>query len=224
MMSRPLLLLSLCLSLLLPLQAHAAKKYVSDQLRITIRKGQGNSTEIIKTLVSGMKLRVLKETKTGYTKVRTEDGIVGWVRSQYLADEPIAADKLAYAESQLEKTKTDNTNLKEELALIRKSKKTLDAEHSVLQSDHTRATKDLAHLNKVAARPKQLAAENIDLHKKYEQVSDEMVLVKQENQVLNDRSQRHWFITGAGVLIIGMLIGLIIPKFRFKSKDSWSSY
>ncbi len=220
-------LISLCLTsltLLTPLQVSAASKYVSDQLRITMRTGQGNQFQIIKALVSGMKLEVLEETDTGYTKVKTEDGQEGWVRSQYLADAPIAADKLARAESRLAKTKERNKSLKEELAALRKNKIRLDSEHTALQVKHTTASKELAHLSKVAARPKQLAKENIELHKKYEQISDELVLVKQENQVLKDRSQRHWFITGAGVLIIGMLIGLIIPKFRFKSKDSWGSY
>ena len=220
-------LISLCLTsatMLVPLQASAANKYVSDQLRITMRTGQGNQFQIMKALVSGMKLEVLEETDTGYTKVKTEDGQEGWVRTQYLSDEPIAADKLVRAESRLEKTKERNKALKEELSTLRKDKVKLDSEHAALQSQHTSASKELTHLSKVAARPKQLAKENIDLHKKYEQISDELILVKQENQVLKDRSQRHWFITGAGVLIIGMLIGLIIPKFRFKSKDSWSSY
>ena len=221
------LVISLCLTsltLLTPLQANAASKYVSDQLRITMRTGQGNQFQIIKALVSGMKLEVLEETETGYTKVKTDDGQEGWVRSQYLADEPIAADKLAYAQSRLAKTKDRNKALKEELAALRKDKIKLDSEHSALMTKHTSASKELSHLNKVAARPKQLARENRELHEKYAQISDELVLVKQENQVLKDRSQRNWFITGAGVLIIGMLVGLIIPKFRFKSKDSWGSY
>ena len=212
------------LTLLAPMQANADSKYVSDQLRITMRTGQGNQFQIIKALVSGMKLEILEETDTGYTKVKTEDGQEGWVRSQYLADEPIAADKLARAENRLAKTKERNKSIKDELAALRKDKIKLDSEHSALRTKHTNASKELSHLSKVAARPKQLAKENIELHKKFEQISDELVLVKQENQVLKDRSQRHWFITGAGVLIIGMLIGLIIPKFRFKSKDSWGSY
>lgn len=206
------------------MQAYAASKYVSDHLVITMRTGQGNQFEIIKTLVSGTKLEILEETDTGYAMVRLNDGTEGWVRTQYLADEPIAAEKLAAAESKLGKLKGDNKLLREELDSLKKSKGTLDAEYAKLKSEHTNATQELTHLNEVAARPKQLETENKDLRKRFEQISDELVLVKQENQVLKDRSERQWFITGAAVLIIGMIIGLVIPKFRFHKKDSWSSY
>jgi len=224
MRHRQSLLIALSLICLLPLQAYAASKYVSDHLVITMRSGQGNQFEIIKTLISGTKLEILEETDTGYTMVRLEDGMEGWVRTQYLADEPIAADKLTAAETQLTKLKDTNKLLRQELGTLKKAKGKLDEEHSKLISEHSSTSKELTHLNEVAARPKQLESENKELRKNYEQISDELVLVKQENQVLKDRSERHWFITGAGVLIIGMIIGLVIPKFRFQKKDGWGSY
>ncbi len=224
MRHRQSLLIALSLICLLPLQAYAASKYVSDHLVITMRSGQGNQFEIIKTLVSGTKLEILEETDTGYTMVRLEDGTEGWVRTQYLADEPIAADKLTRAEARLAKTKEENKLLRTELGSLKKSKGKLDAEHSKLQSEHKTASQELTHLNEVAARPKQLESENKQLRQDYEEISTKLAVINQENQVLKDRSQRHWFITGAGVLIIGMIIGLVIPKFRFQKKDGWGSY
>ena len=215
--------LSLALICLIPI-AEAANKYVSDHLIITMRTGQGNQFEIIKTLVSGTKLEVLEETDTGYTMVRLEDGTEGWVRTQYLTDQPIAADKLAAAEAKAAKLKSTNKLLRQELDTLKKAKGELDAEHSKLKTEHSQVSQELTHLNEVAARPKQLETENKDLRKRYEQINDELVLIKQENQVLKDRSERQWFIAGAAVLIIGMIIGLVIPKFRFKKKDGWGSY
>ena len=224
MRNRQQFIIALGLACLLPLQAYAASKYVSDHLVITMRSGQGNQFEIIKTLISGTKLEILEETETGYTLVRIEDGTEGWVRTQYLADEPVAADKLAAAVTRLAKTKETNKLLREELGTLKKAKTKLDAQYAKLKSEHASASKELTHLNEVAARPKQLEAENIELRKNFEQIRDELVLVKQENQVLKDRSERRWFITGAGVLIFGMVLGLVIPKFRFRKKDGWGSY
>ena len=214
-------LIYLLLIFALPATVNAATKYVSDHLVITMRTGQGNQFEIIKTLGSGAKLEILEETDTGYTKVKTEDGTEGWVRTQYLADEPVAADKLARAESSLIKLKDNNKLLRQEIDTLRKTKNKLESEYGKLESEHKSTSKELSHLNEVAARPKQLESENIDLRKRFEQISDEMVLVKQENQVLKDRSERQWFITGAAVLILGMIIGLIIPKLRFQKKRGW---
>jgi SH3 domain protein len=224
MRNRKSIIIIFSLASLLPLQAYAASKFVSDRLVITMRSGQGNQFEIIKTLVSGTKLEILEETDTGYTMVRLEDGTEGWVRTQYLTDEPIAADKLTSVEAKLAKLKETDKLLREELGSLKKAKGKLDAQHAKLKSEHTTATQELTHLNEVAARPKQLETENRDLRKRFEQISDELVLVKQENQVLKDRSERNWFITGAAVLIIGMIIGLVIPKFRFQKKDNWGSY
>lgn len=212
------------LACLLPMPAIAASKYVSDELRITLRTGQGNQFEILKTLTSGTRLELLEETDTGYTMVRTEDGTEGWVRTQYLVDEPVARDKLAAATQQLSKLKETNKLLRTELDTLKKAKGELEAQHNQLKSEHSSTTKELTELSEVAARPKQLATENRDLRKRFEQISDELVLVKQENQILKDRSERQWFIAGAAVLVIGMIIGLVIPKFRFQKKDSWGSY
>ena len=221
---RYLLLLTLLAPIAAPTHLFAETQYVSDDLVITLRTGQGNQYEIIKTLSSGAKLEILEQTDTGYTKVKTEAGIEGWVRTQYLTKEPIAAIKLEKAEAKIGKLNDKVTSLQEELKTLRKDKTQLDTEYDKLRGEHQSATKELTQLSEIASRPKQLASENKDLRLQYEKINDELVLVKQENQVLKDRSKRNWFLAGAGVVILGMLIGLIIPKLRFRKKDSWSDF
>ena len=221
---RFLLPLTLLASLTAPTSGYAETQYVSDDLVITLRTGQGNQFEIIKTLSSGTRLEILEQTDTGYTKVKTEAGLEGWVRTQYLTKEPIAAIKLEKAEAKIGKLNEKVASLQEDLNSLRKDKTQLDANYTKLREEHQSATKELTSLNEIASRPKQLATENKDLRLQYEKISDELVLLKQENQVLKDRSKRNWFLAGAGVVILGMLIGLIIPKLRFRKKDSWSDF
>jgi len=204
--------------------ASAETQFVSDDLVITLRTGQGNQYEILKTLSSGTKLEILEETQTGYTRVKTENGVEGWVRTQYLTREPIARVQLEKAQKKLETLTEKLSATQEELKDLRKEKNQLDTSLSKLRNEHDSTTKELENLSAVAARPKQLATENKDLRLQYEKINDELVLVKQENQVLKDRSKRNWFLTGAGVVILGMIIGLIIPKIRFRKKDSWSDF
>ena len=85
--------------------AQSQTQYVSDHLVITVRTGQGAQFQIIKTLESGDHVKVLEVTDTGYTQIETSDGVEGWVRSQYLAEEPVASEKLVKAEAKLLKTK-----------------------------------------------------------------------------------------------------------------------
>ena len=199
----------------------AATKYVSDHLVITLRTGQGNQFQIIKTLPSGTQLDVLEETQTGYTQVRTTDGTEGWVRTQYLSDDPPAAEQLAKAQDKLSKLQDKLNKVEQAYNDLRKQKAQLDSQHSKLLSENKATNEELTKLTQIAAHPKQLESENIELREKYAKISDQYNLVKQENQVLNDRSKRNWFLAGALVVIIGIVIGLIIPKLRFRRKDSW---
>lgn len=212
----------LVLTLLIPMTAIAATKYVSDDLVITLRTGQGNQYAIIKTLSSGSLLTILQETDTGYTQVRTSDGTEGWVRTQYLSDKPPAAIELAKAQDKISKLEDKLTKTQTELNDLRKQKSQLDSEHNKLINENKANTDELAKLNQIATHPKQLASENAELREKFAKISDEYNLIKQENQVLKDRSKRNWFLAGALVVIIGIIIGLIIPKIRFRRKDSWN--
>lgn len=213
----------LVLLLMCPLIASAANetKYVSDHLVITLRTGQGNQFQIIKTLSSGDALTVLQQTQTGYTQVQTSDGTTGWVRTQYLSDTPPAAVKLAKAEDKLAKLQDKLGKTQQALSDLRKQNTQLNGEYSKLQSEHKSTSAELTKLSQIAAHPKQLQSENVELRQKYAKMSDEYTLIKQENQVLKDRSKRNWFLAGALVVIIGMVIGLIIPKLRFRRKDGW---
>ena len=196
-------------------------QYVSDQLRITLRTGQGNTYQIIKTLHSGTKLEVLETTDTGYTQVRLEDGTEGWVRTQYLSEEPIARTQLATAESKLERAQAQNKQLREEVDNLRKQNKELTGDQSGLSSQLKTAESELARLTEVAAKPILLDKENRELQQRNIAQEKELQIMAQENQVLKDRSQREWFLAGAGVLLGGILLGLIIPKVRWKKKSNW---
>jgi len=213
--------LLLC-GLLLPVLVKAADiQYVSDQLIITLRSGQGSQYQIIKTLPSGSRLEVLEHTTSGYTKVLTQDGIEGWVRSQYLINEPTAQARLEKATKRLIRLKAQNTKLKTDLQTTRKSVKELDSERKDLLSKHQANSVELKHLTEVAAKPILLDKENRELKQQNISLEKDLQRVQQENQSFKDRSQREWFIAGAGVLLGGMLLGLLIPKIRWKKKNNW---
>jgi len=210
-------------ALLLPILVQAQNvQYVSDHLIITMRTGQGSQYQILKTLPSGTRLEVLESNdETGYTKVRITDGLERWVLSRFLSEEPIAKEKLAAAQSKLQRLLEQNNALKEELVTLKKSGADLEAERNALLSQTESAGAELERLNQVAAQPILLDKQNRELKQQNVSLEKELQLIQQENQVLKDRSQREWFIAGAGVLLGGMLLGLIIPKLRWRKKSGW---
>ena len=204
-------------------EAQAATKYVNDNLTITVRSGQGNEHKIIKTISTGDKVDVLEEfPDTGYVRATLNDGTEGWILSRYLTDKPVAKDLLERVEKRYEQLKQKYDESTEEL-------KTLKAEFSKINRDSASVSKDykalqdrMERINEVAAKPILLDKENRELKEQNVTLTNEMQLIKQENQILKDRSDRDWFIAGGGVMVIGILLGIVLPKLRSSKKSSWS--
>lgn len=205
----------------LSFSAQAKTQYVSDHLVITVRTGQGAQFQIIKTLETGEHVEVLETTDTGYTRVKTSDGTEGWVRSQYLAEEPVASEKLAQVEAQLIKTREALTTFKDNYASLSKEHKILSQTQSSLSTDKKQLDSELARLNEVAKQPILLDKQNRELQEKNVTLEKDLQRLNQENHSLKDRSQREWFIAGALVLFGGLILGLVIPKLHRRKASSW---
>ena len=48
--------------------------------------------------------------------------------------------------------------------------------------------------------------------------------LQQENEGLKDRTARDWFMVGAAVVLLGIIVGLIIPRIRWRKKSSWDTF
>ncbi len=202
--------------------SQAKSIYVSDRLVITLRSGAGNQFKIIKTLPAGTVLDILEGTESDeWLKVNTPDGMTGYVQSQYLSNEPTSKDKLITAEKRLDRVQQENTDLKEKLKTVTQDKAELSKNQESLAADNEKINKELLHIREISAKPVELADENKSLKTQTITLENETEMLRQENQVLKDRSSRDWFLAGGGVMIAGILLGLLIPKIRWTKKSSW---
>lgn len=209
-------------TLLLPILVQAGEtQFVSDELKITLRTGQGSQYQILKSLKSGTPLEVLETGDEGYVLVRTRDGVEGWVLGRFLVKQPIARDRLAAALQNKERLQSQNSELKQQLAELQTQNAELAALRQDLESKNQSANTELEKLNQIAAKPIMLEKQNQELKQQNVSLEKELQLVQQENQGLHDRSNQDWFIAGAGVLLGGILLGLVVPKIRWRKKSSW---
>ncbi len=218
-------ILSLILGLLLSTAALAeTTRYVTDQLEITLRSGQSTKHQILRMLRSGTPLEVLEtDTESGYSKVRTPDGNEGWVISRYLDKLPSGRERLAAAHQQLSTLKMDNTRLAKEVKQLSAEKDKLARQFAALRQDSKRLEQDLNRIRKTSASALAIDNENKSLKTRLRRLEQEHQVVQQENERLRDRTARDWFMAGGGVILLGMGIGLIIPKIRWRRKSNWSS-
>lgn len=217
-------LLTALLTLLITSGVYAAKSetaYVTDHIVITLRKGQGTEFQILRTLPSGTPLVIMESNKkTGYTRVHTQDGTEGWVPSQYLSETPSVKDQLEAAQKKLASLETEHKQLLEEASQLRNSNQQLEEEWNALLNENGQITDDLSQMQTFALASTPPATNN-QVGSKALVVKKEMQILRQENQALKDRSDKDWFLLGAAVFFIGILAGIILPKFRKGKKTGW---
>jgi len=64
----------------------ADTRYVSDELIISVREGHNQDDNVLGHIRTGTAVDVLEE-KGGYLRIKTEDGLEGWVQAQYVISE-----------------------------------------------------------------------------------------------------------------------------------------
>lgn len=189
--------------------------YVTDELEITMRSGQGNDYRIIRLLSSGAQLEVLQRGET-WTRVRAGDD-EGWVRSIYLQSEPGAAARLARASEQLERLRQENGELSDNLARLESELETVSAANTELEADNQRMSQRLQE----AGEGLQLADENKALRKQVIDLERQVQDLSRETERMADRERQDWFIAGAGVIVFGMLLGILVTRIRWRKRSSW---
>lgn len=107
--------------------------YVSDELFIYARSGPTDEYRIQKTLKAGTKLDILEHnSRTGYSRIKADNGYVGWIKKQYISDKPIARIQLEETEKELERTKQENEKLQRMLQDIKNTYRDMEGNQSSL--------------------------------------------------------------------------------------------
>ena len=216
--------LVLALTLGLVTTAFAETRYVSDRLDIPMRTGKGTKFRILRMLTSGTALEVLETDKAnGYTRVRAPGGVEGWVLSRLLMKDQAARDKLADAEKKLARLELENRRLNASFSELQSEKGSTEQERNRLNKDNRKLSQELEEIRRTASSALAIDAENNDLKSRIVAYERQLQALQQENEGLKDRTARDWFMVGAGVVILGMVIGLIIPRIRWRKKSSWDT-
>ncbi len=200
--------------------ATAETAYVSDQLEITLRTGPGVKNKIISMLKSGEGLEVLQVDGNGYTQVRAANGKTGWVLQRFVMTDPSARSRLDEIQSREQK-----------LAEQQQEIQTLRAEAVEGETKSVALQKYNSGLKAELKKVKQIAADTLTINEKNEalaaalaQAESKQASLQVDNERLGNNTEQAWFMRGAGVILLGMLLGLLIPKLRFKKKRKWGDF
>lgn len=213
-----IMLLSLIILIAWGTPVFSTTMYTSDITEISVRQGQDTSYPVIKTLKSNEPVTVL-ESSHGWTKIQLPDGKEGWLISSYLTDKkPGAAApsealknmeqiqlQLTAAEEEKERLKKEIGSLKSELDINMKSLADLraSANGNPVESEEFLALK---------AKLDQASADANDKAKRINELEEELASAGKSSSEF--KCYLYLFLAGAGVLLLGMMIGSSAKRRR----------
>jgi len=205
--------------------AEAETRYVTDQYDFNLRSGESTRYKILRQLPSGTALTILSVNKdSGYARVRTEEGLTGYILLNYLQDEPAARDELEAMRARLSALQQAPDKLAAQLNTLQNSYAALESDAETLKRDKQDLEAELAEIRHAATNALQIDRERRELQ---QQVSTLLLKVDQlehRNLELSNKTRQQWFMIGAGVILGGILIGLILPNLRLRRRRSpWAS-
>ena len=219
------LLISLTMLAFVVSSAHAEDRWVTDEFEIMMRSGKGSKQRILRQLKSGTRLEALKvDAESGYTKIRVSSGDEGWVLTRYLRASPTAKLRLPAIEQQLKRSDSQRTELKKDIAGLKKERQSLQGEVSELQASNRSLQDQVDRITKLSSNTIQVDDQNKQLKQRLVDSEQQLEVLESDNQRLGSRSDREWFLVGGAVLAIGLLLGLIIPRINWRKKSSWNEF
>lgn len=203
----------------------AATRYVTDSLEVTLRTGESSRFRIIRMLASGTPVEVVSVNKaTEYARVRTEDGTVGYVLERELQSEPAARNRVIELEKRLVELQGEPETLAARLGALQTAYDRLDADFQAVQREKLRLEQELATIRHASTNILDITSDRERLRIQVSELTRERADLEQANRDLGNRTNQRWFMIGAGVILIGVLIGLFLPHLSFRRRrGSWGS-
>jgi SH3 domain protein len=201
-----------------------AATYVSDKLEVPLRTGPGPREKIVGMLQSGQTVEVVSE-ENGWSNVRSVGGNsdnTGWILSRYLMNrEPW--------ENHVHRLERDNAALREQVAPLTERVQDIKSKNSDLTAALQEKTNELESLKNRYASLSKDASGVLELRQRFQETQSnlthaeaELAQISEENNLLRSSHRSRWFLTGALVLLAGLLIGLLIGRRDKKRRSSIS--
>lgn len=200
----------------------AETRYVTDELEVTLRSGQSTRNNIVRMLKSGTALEVLEDSgDTGYSRVRLPSGTEGWVLSRFLVDQPVARDVLPEVQRRYAALMESSKSVNAKLNASTSSVSELQKERDSLRSENEQLAKELHTVREKASDVLNIDKQNSGLRQRVTTLEGENDQLRIFNEELSNRRTLEWFMAGGGVLFVGLLLGLILPRIRWRRRSSW---
>jgi SH3 domain protein len=197
----------------------AETMYVDDIIKITVRTGPGINHKIVAMIKSGERVEVLKpeEPETDWSLVRITNGKEGWVLSRFLTPKEPDGLVLGRYKKKHSVLKNQAVSLIEENNAYKKENKKLNSELKTnkemsdkIKSSYETLKKESAEFLELKSNYGKTSSKLIEQTKKAKKLEEELTSLLLHQNI-------KWFLSGAGVLLLGFVIGFSTKRQRRRS-------
>jgi SH3 domain protein len=192
------------LVLMLSVNSFAEKRYISDDVFVYIHSGPSLEYRIIGTLKVGTEVNTLKyNKKTKFIQVKSSAGKTGWMKLAELQETLPAKSLLPTVQKELDKALQALNNISSE-------------------NDQKLSEKELILQEKISLVT-ELKIETDRLNNAVIDLKSRKLELELWQETKESREKMNWMLDGGGFLLLGLLIGLIIPFLprRKKRTNNW---
>lgn len=200
--------------------------YMTDNMDFTLRASESPRGKTLSMIPSGTELELLhKNNNSGFSRVRTKEGLEGYVISRHTTTSPGSKVLLDQTNQKLASLLEENNILKEELIAIKGNNTQALTPNQNLLEERNRAVQELAELREASTQTVVLKQQRDQLQERVINIQRELEQLKRENQALQGTANQDWFLYGGAVAFIGILFGVFLPKIGWRRRSSgWDTF
>ena len=201
------------------------KNYVTDSIEIPFRSGPSYKYKINRMIRSGTPVTILEVNDEQWARVEYTDNkgrtFEGWMPSILLQNQPVAKVQLEQEMAKNAKLEQAKIQLTEEIETLKSRLETTQNSLNDINKETFEIKQDYKRLKEISGNAVAIGEENQSLKQQVLDLSNQNALYKEQIQQAEDVVERQWFLTGGGVLLLGILLGLF---FRApKRKKTWDT-
>ncbi|QFY88742.2 TIGR04211 family SH3 domain-containing protein [Magnetovirga frankeli] len=200
----------------------AETRFVTDSINFSLREAPNKGAKFLIGISSGTQVDLLEtQAETGYSKIKTQDGLVGYIETRRLQRQPPARLLLEEANRKISELQQEGGR---NGGALMDDYEVLKFEHARLNEQFNRAKKELEAIQRTSANAVRISMERNDLRKQLADMTREMAALEQKYQEASNSREQRWFVIGSGVLFAGMVLGLLLPSVRLKRQSGYSGF
>ncbi|MBN2647431.1 MAG: TIGR04211 family SH3 domain-containing protein [Thiotrichales bacterium] len=210
--------LGLAVSPIVQAQPSGYTNYITDDIDVPVRRGAGYKFKISQLLPSGTAVRILEVNQDGWANIEYSKGSTtstGWIETSMLQNQPIAKLRLQEQIEKTNKVEEKFNSLQLELSTLKERFETASNELGSVKQEKFELSQELEHLKSISTNAVALDEENKAMKLRLSEIESQNAIMSEQIDQSEDSVKRQWFLTGGGVLLLGLLLGRF---FRLPTK------